>query len=178
MNTNDIGGQVAAEKERVSSYLTRDRFTNMTMLTDFYELTMANGYLASGLGGIEGCFDAFFRRVPDGGGFAIMAGLEQIVEYFENLHFEDADIEYLRGRGIFAEEFLDYLTNFKFSCDVWAIEEGTVIFPNEPVIKVKGPIIQAQFVETAILLLFNHQSLIATKANRPSDFTGNIRPTA
>ncbi len=145
---------------------TRDRFINMTMLTDFYELTMANGYLRSGMGNTVGCFDMFFRKVPDDGGFAIMAGLEQIIEYFQNLHFFTEDIEYLRSKGMFSEEFLEYLRTFEFSCDVWAVEEGMVIFPNEPVIKVKGPIIQAQFVETAILLLFNHQSLVATKANR------------
>lgn len=144
----------------------RERFVNMTMLTDFYELTMANGYLRSGMKDVIGYFDAFFRKVPDDGGFAIMAGLEQIVDYMENLHFTDEDIEYLRGKGIFSEEFLEYLRDFEFACDVWAIEEGEVIFPNEPVIKVKGPIIQAQFIETTILLQFNHQSLIATKASR------------
>ena len=114
-------------KEHIDRYLSRDRFINMTMLTDYYELTMANGYLTSGLGGIEGCFDAFFRKVPDGGGFAIMAGLEQIIEYFQNLHFFPEDIEYLRKKGIFSEQFLDYLAHFKFCCDVWAIEEGTAI---------------------------------------------------
>ena len=145
---------------------TRERFVNMTMLTDFYELTMANGYLRSGMGDVIGYFDTFFRKVPDDGGFAIMAGLEQIIEYMENLHFTDEDIEYLRGRNIFSEEFLQYLKDFEFSCDVWAVKEGTAIFPNEPVLKVKGPIIQAQFIETAILLQFNHQTLIATKANR------------
>ncbi|MBE6753356.1 MAG: nicotinate phosphoribosyltransferase [Ruminococcaceae bacterium] len=144
----------------------RERFVNMTMLTDFYEITMANGYLRSGMADVIGYFDAFFRKVPDDGGFAIMAGLEQIIDYIENLHFTDEDIEYLRGKGIFAEEFLEYLRNFEFCCDIWAIEEGMAIFPNEPIIKVRGPIIQAQFIETALLLQFNHQSLVATKTNR------------
>ncbi len=144
----------------------REKMVNMTMLTDFYELTMANGYLQSGMADDIAYFDAFFRQVPDDGGFAIMAGLEQIIEYIENLHFTESDIEYLRSKNIFAENFLDYLKNFKFECDVWAMPEGSVIFPGEPVIKVIGPIMQAQFLETAILLMFNHQSLIATKANR------------
>lgn len=144
----------------------RENMVNMTMLTDFYELTMANGYLRSGLADNIGYFDAFFRQVPDDGGFAIMAGLEQIIEYLQNLHFSAEDIEYLRSKRCFSEDFLDYLSDFHFSCDVWSVPEGTVIFPNEPVIKVVGPVMQAQFVETAILLMFNHQSLIATKANR------------
>lgn len=144
----------------------RERMVNMTMLTDFYELTMANGYLRSGLADDIGYFDTFFRQVPDDGGFAIMAGLEQIIEYMQNLHFSAEDIDYLRGKGIFSEEFLEYLANFEFVCDVWSVPEGSVIFPNEPIIKVAGPVIQAQFVETAILMMFNHQSLIATKANR------------
>ena len=144
----------------------RERFVNLTMLTDFYELTMANGYLRAGLGDTIAYFDTFFRKVPDDGGFAIMAGLEQIIEYLSELRFTDEDIAYLRSKNCFCEEFLDYLANFEFICDVWAVPEGTVIFPNEPVIKVRGPVIQAQFVETAILLMFNHQSLIATKTNR------------
>ncbi len=139
---------------------------NLTMLTDFYELTMANGYFEHGLKDEIAYFDMFFRRVPDDGGFAIMAGLEQLIEYLDNLKFEDADIEYLRGKKIFSEPFLTYLKNFKFECDVWAIPEGTPIFPHEPIITVKGPVIQAQFVETMILLTINHQSLIATKTNR------------
>lgn len=108
----------------------------------------------------------FFRKIPDQAGFAICAGLEQLIDYFENLHFTKEDIEYLRGRGMFDEDFLDYLTNFHFECDVWAVPEGTPIFPNEPVLIVKGPIIQAQLVETMVLLTINHQSLIATKSNR------------
>lgn len=139
---------------------------NLTMLTDFYELTMANGYFESDISKNIASFDMFFRRVPDNGGFAIMAGLEQVIEYLDNLEFTEEDIEFLRGKGIFSERFLDYLRNFKFECDVWAVPEGTPIFPGEPIITVKGPMIQAQFVETMILLLVNHQSLIATKANR------------
>ena len=139
---------------------------NLTMLTDFYELTMANGYFENGIGEKIGYFDMYFRKIPDDGGFAIMAGVEQIIEYIKNLHFTDADIEYLRSKNMFSKGFLDYLKNFEFKCDVWAIEEGTPIFPNEPLVVVRGPVIQAQFLETMILLTVNHQSLIATKANR------------
>lgn len=140
---------------------------NLTMLTDFYEITMANGYFQSG--SIEediAYFDMFFRNVPDGGGYAIMAGVEQVIEYLNNLKFTDEDIEYLRGKGIFCEGFLEYLRNFEFVCDVWGVPEGTPIFPHEPILTVRGPVIQAQFVETMLLLIINHQSLIATKANR------------
>lgn len=140
---------------------------NLTMLTDFYELTMANGYFQSGI--VEediAYFDMFFRKVPDGGGYAIMAGIEQVIEYLNDLKFTEEDIDFLRGKGIFCEEFLAYLRNFKFTCDVWAVPEGTPIFPHEPVLTVRGPVIQAQFIETMILLIINHQSLIATKANR------------
>ncbi|SFE14820.1 nicotinate phosphoribosyltransferase [Peptostreptococcaceae bacterium pGA-8] len=139
---------------------------NLTMLTDFYELTMANGYFESGVIEDIGYFDMFFRKVPDGGGYAIMAGVEQVVDYLDNLEFTEEDIEYLREKGMFCEEFLDYLRNFKFQCDVWAVPEGTPIFPHEPILTVRGPVIQAQFVETMILLFINHQSLIATKASR------------
>lgn len=139
---------------------------NLTMLTDFYEITMANGYFQNGLKDKIAYFDMFFRKVPDGGGFAIMAGLEQVIRYLEALHFDDADIDYLRSKGLFDEEFLAYIRNFKFSCDVWAVREGTPVFPNEPIVTVRGPIIEAQLVETMILLTINHQSLIATKANR------------
>lgn len=139
---------------------------NLTMLTDFYEITMANGYYNSVNRDAEACFDVFFRRVPDGGGFAIMAGLEQIVTYLSRLKFTDEDIEYLRAKHSFSEEFLQYLKDFKFTCDVWSVPEGHPIFPYEPVMTVKGPLIQAQFVETYILMQFNHQSLIATKSNR------------
>ena len=138
---------------------------NLTMLVDFYEMTMANGYLKNGMGDAIAYFDMFFRKVPDGGGYVIMAGVEQLCEYLKGLEFTPEDIEYLRGRG-FSEEFLDYLADFKFSCDVYAVPEGTPIFPGEPIVTVKGPIMQAQFVETMVLLCINHQSLIATKANR------------
>ena len=139
---------------------------NLTMLTDFYELTMAGGYFEEGMKDIIATFDMFYRRNPDKGGFAIMAGLEQMIEYLQNLKFNDEDIDFLRSKGIFGEDFLNYLKEFEFSCDVWAVEEGTPIFPGEPIITVRGPIIQAQLVETMILLTINHQSLIATKANR------------
>ena len=138
---------------------------NLTMLTDFYELTMANGYFLNGKGDKITQFDMFFRTVPDNGGFAIMAGVEQLSQYLENLKFTDEDIEYLRGRG-FGEEFLDYLRNFDFKCDIYCVPEGTPIFPKEPIVTVRGPAIQAQFIETMLLLAINHQSLIATKANR------------
>ena len=136
------------------------------MLTDFYELTMANGYFELGKKDVIAYFDMFFRRVPDGGGFAVMAGLEQVVDYLQNLEFTDEDIEYLRSKNCFSEAFLDYLRNFEFECDIWAIPEGMPIFPYEPVITVRGPIIQAQFIETFVLMSINHQSLIATKADR------------
>lgn len=139
---------------------------NLTMLTDFYELTMANGYFINGLKDKVAYFDMFFRKVPDEGGFAIMAGVEQLISYLKELRFDDRDIEYLRSKRFFGEEFLQYLKDFKFSCDVWAVPEGTPIFPNEPVITVRGPVIEAQFIETMVLLTINHQSLIATKANR------------
>ena len=143
-----------------------DKETNLTMLVDFYELTMANGYFENGMKDKIACFDLFYRRVPDNGGFAIMAGLQQLIEYLEKLSFTDADIDYLRKKKIFSEGFLDYLKHFKFTCDVYAVAEGTPIFPGEPIVTIKGPIIQAQFVETIALLYINHQSLIATKANR------------
>lgn len=140
---------------------------NLTMLTDFYELTMANGYFLNGKGDEITQFDMFFRTVPDNGGFAIMAGVEQLSQYLENLKFSDEDIRYLRKRG-FGEDFLDYLKNFDFKCDIYCVPEGTPIFPREPIVTVKGPAIQAQFIETMLLLAINHQSLIATKANRIS----------
>ncbi|MBQ1959866.1 MAG: nicotinate phosphoribosyltransferase, partial [Firmicutes bacterium] len=143
-----------------------DKKMNLTMLTDFYEITMANGYFEAGKADDIAYFDMFFRKVPDGGGFAIMAGLEQLIDYLKNLEFTADDIEYLRGTGLFCEEFLQYLSTFEFKCDVWAVPEGTPIFPHEPLIVVRGPVMQAQFIETMILLTINHQSLIATKANR------------
>ncbi|MBO5360977.1 MAG: nicotinate phosphoribosyltransferase [Clostridia bacterium] len=142
-----------------------ERGRNLTALMDFYELTMAKGYFNNGMGDTTAVFDMFFRRVPDGGGFAIMAGVQQLIEYLESLVFTEKDIETLRRKG-FDEAFLDYLRNFKFTCDVWAVPEGTPIFPGEPIITVKGPVIQAQLIETMVLLCINHQSLIATKANR------------
>ena len=139
---------------------------NLSMLTDFYEFTMSNGYFKNGMKDTEVAFDLFFRKVPNDGGYAIMAGLEQMIEYINNLHFSEEDVAYLRGKGIFSEEFLEYLSNFSFSCSVWAIPEGTPIFPMEPVVTVRGPVIEAQLMETMLLLTVNHQSLIATKANR------------
>lgn len=136
------------------------------MLMDFYEITMANGYFEHGFENRIACFDMFFRKVPDDGGFAIMVGVEQMIDYVKNLKFEPEDIAFLRSKGLFCEAFLDYLANFRFSCDIWAMEEGTPIFPNEPIVKVVGPVIEAQFMETMILLTINHQSLIGTKANR------------
>ncbi|MCI6486647.1 MAG: nicotinate phosphoribosyltransferase [Clostridiales bacterium] len=139
---------------------------NLTMLCDFYELTMGNGYFVSGMQDRMTYFDVFFREVPDGGGFAIAAGLEQIIDYVQKLHFDEEDIAYLRGRGIFDEAFLEYLRNFKFTGDIWAVPEGTPIFPREPIFTIRAPAIQAQLLETYLLLEFNHQSLIATKASR------------
>ena len=140
--------------------------TNMTMLCDFYELTMGNGYFQTGLTDRICYFDVFYRSVPDQGGFAIAAGLAQVVEYIENLHFDEEDIAYLRSKDCFAEEFLDYLKNFSFTGDIWAVPEGTPIFPGEPILTVRAPAIQAQFIETFVLLCLNHQCLIATKSNR------------
>ncbi len=136
------------------------------MLLDLYEFTMSNGILHSKERDKLCYFDMFFRRVPDDGGFAIMAGLEQLIEYFNDLKFTDEDIEYLRSLKIFGEDFLEYLRDFKFCCDVWSVSEGTPIFPGEPIITVRGPAMQAFLVETMVLLCVNHQSLIATKANR------------
>lgn len=139
---------------------------NLTMIMDLYELTMANGIFTSDMRDTVTYFDMFFRRVPDDGGYAIMAGLEQLIEYMNNLRFEDDDIEYLKNLHLFSDEFIDYLKNFKFTCDVWAVPEGTVIFPHEPIVTVRGPAMQALMLETMLLLTINHQSLIATKANR------------
>lgn len=139
---------------------------NYTMLCDFYQLTMGNGYFKTKHAGRTAYFDLFFRRVPDNGGYAICAGLEQVIEYIENLRFSGEDIDFLRSKGIFSEEFLEYLRGFKFEGDIFAIPEGTPVFPYEPLITVRAPSIQAQLVETMLLLLVNHQSLIATKASR------------
>ena len=147
---------------------------NYTMLTDFYEITMANGYFKEGMRDKIAYFDMYFRQAPDEAGFAIMAGVEQLIDYLKNLKFDENDIEYLRSKNMFDENFLDYLKNFKFCCDVWAIPEGTPIFPNEPIVTVRGPLVQAQFLETMILLTVNHQSLIATKSNRIVRAAGDI----
>ncbi len=139
---------------------------NYSMLCDFYQLTMGNGYYKTKYAEKTAYFDMFFRRVPDGGGYAIAAGLEQVVEYINDLYFSEEDIEFLRGKGIFDEGFLSYLRDFKFTGDIWAVPEGTPVFPNEPLLTVRAPAIQAQLIETMVLLLVNHQSLIATKASR------------
>ena len=139
---------------------------NLTMLCDFYELTMGNGYFQSGLQDRICYFDVFFRKCPDDGGFAIAAGLEQIIDYIQDLHFDPQDIAYLQGRNLFSPEFLEYLSRFRFTGDIWAVPEGTPIFPHEPIITVRAPAIEAQLVETFLLLAVNHQSLIATKASR------------
>ncbi len=139
---------------------------NNTLLCDFYELTMANGYFELGKGNEIAYFDVFFRTIPDGGGFAIAAGLEQVIDYIENLHFSDDDIAFLREKNIFSEGFLSYLKTFRFTGDIYAVPEGTPIFPGEPILTVRAPSMEAQFIETFVLLALNHQSLIATKANR------------
>lgn len=139
---------------------------NLTMLADYYEFTMANGYLENGIAEKIAYFDMYFRAIPDDGGFAIMAGVEQLIEYLKNLKFSEEDIAYFKSKNLFGEKFLSYLKNFEFTCDVWAIPEGTPIFPQEPLVIVRGPVIQAQLVETMVLLTINHQSLIATKSNR------------
>lgn len=140
--------------------------SNLSMLTDFYELTMSNGYLMQGMRDQIANFDLFFRSVPEAGGYAIMAGVEQVVDYLDNLHFSEEDLEYLRDHQIFHPDFIEYLRNFKFTCDVWACPEGLPIFPGEPIVKVRGPVIQAQMIETMLLVTINHQSLIATKSAR------------
>lgn len=144
----------------------KDISRNLTMLVDYYELTMGNGYFKSGIKDRIAYFDVFYRQNPDNSGYAVCAGLEQIVEYINQLKFEDEDIEYLRSKGCFGEDFLDYLKNFRFTGDIWAVPEGTVVFPGEPLMTVCAPTIEAQFIETYILMILNHQSLIATKAAR------------
>ncbi len=138
----------------------------LSLLNDFYEFTMSNGYYNEGKGEQIVYFDVFFRRIPDGGGYAICCGLDQVIDYIANLSYSEENIEFLREKGLFSEGFLDYLRNFKFSCDVYAVPEGTPVFPGEPILVVRGPAIQAQLLETMILLTLNHQSLIATKASR------------
>ncbi len=139
---------------------------NYAMLCDFYELTMANGYFKNGFHERILYFDLFYRSVPDGGGFAIAAGLEQVITYLRELHFDAEDIEFLRSKQTFDADFLEYLRTFRFTGDIWAVPEGTPVFPNEPILTVRAPAIQAQLIETYLLLAINHQSLIATKANR------------
>ncbi len=155
---------VVHDNDEITS--TFDIKRNLTMLTDFYELTMANGYFNNGLKDKIVYFDMFFRRIPDKAGFVIIAGLEQLINYIKSLYFTEKDIEYLRKKGFEDEEFLNYLRNFKFTGDIWAIPEGTPVFPNEPLITVRGKVIEVQLIETMLLLTINHQSLIATKANR------------
>ena len=144
----------------------QNRERNLSMVMDFYEMTMANGYFQDGVGARQAAFDVFYRQNPDGGGFAIFAGLEHIVQYIENLHFSAQDIDFLRAQGMFSAEFLDYLAHFHFSGSVYALKEGTVMYPGTPIVTVVAPVIEAQLVETALLLEINHQSLIATKASR------------
>ena len=139
---------------------------NLAMLCDFYEFTMGNGYLKNNLHNKNVYFDVFFRNIPDDGGFAIAAGLQQVIEYIEDLHFDEEDIEYFRSKNLFSDDFLDYLRNFHFTGDIYAVPEGTCIFPREPIMTIKAPAIEAQILETFVLLALNHQSLIATKANR------------
>lgn len=138
---------------------------NYELLADFYEFTMSNGYFVKNNDDIA-YFDVFFRKVPDKGGYAIACGLEQIIEFIQNLKFNKEDIEFLRSKNIFSEEYLNYLANFKFTGDIWAVPEGTVVFPNEPLITVRAPIVEAQLLETYLLTMINHQSLIATKTSR------------
>lgn len=139
---------------------------NLSLLSDFYEFTMSNGFFAMNMDKKIAYFDVFFRRIPDNGGYVIFSGLEQVIEYVKNLKFDTTDIEFLKNTKKFSDDFLDYLSNFKFTGDIWAIPEGMVVFPNEPLITVRAPIIEAQILETFILLLINHQSLIATKTSR------------
>ena len=146
--------------------MNQDPKMNLAMLCDFYELTMSNGYFNTNMKDKITYFDLFYRRVPDGGGFAIAAGLEQVVHYIRDLHFTQEDIAYLRGRNLFSDAFLEYLKDFRFTGDIYAVPEGTPVFPKEPILTVRAPAIEAQLIETYLLLAINHQSLIATKANR------------
>lgn len=144
----------------------KDISRNLTMLVDYYELTMANGYFQSGMKDKIAYFDVFYRENPENGGFAIAAGLEQVVDYINRLHFDEDDIAFLRGKNCFGENFLEYLRTFRFTGDIWAVPEGTVVFPGEPLLTVRAPAMEAQFIETYILMVLNHESLIATKAAR------------
>ncbi len=143
-----------------------DNSRNLSLLVDFYELTMANNFMAYGKKDEIACFDVFFRNIPDNGGYCIMAGLQQVIEFINNIHFSDDDIEFLRNKNIFNDEFLDFLKNFKFSCDVFSVEEGYPVFPKEPILIVRGPILECLLIETMLLLTLNHQILIATKSSR------------
>ena len=138
----------------------------LELVTDFYEFTMSNGFFSKNMQNTTAYFDVFFREIPDDGGYVIFAGLEQIIDYIKNLKFDDDDINYLKSKNIFSDNFLEYLRNFRFTGKIWAVPEGTVVFPNEPLITVKAPLIEAQLLETAMLCLINHQSLIATKSSR------------
>jgi len=142
------------------------RVDNLATLSDFYEFTMLDGFISTGRQDTIGYYDIYFRSVPDNGGYVIAAGLESIIEYMKTLTFEKEDIDYFKKLGVFSSEFIDYITNFKFECDVWAVPEGTPVFPGEPLVIIRGPVAQAQLMETMILLCINHQSLIATKAHR------------
>ena len=139
---------------------------NLTLLTDLYELTMMQGYFKEKDANETVIFDAFYRSNPNHNGYSICAGLEQFIEYIKNLHFEQEDVDYLRTTGLFEEDFLDYLLHFRFTGDIYAIPEGTVVFPREPLVKIIAPIMEAQLIETALLNIINHQSLIATKTAR------------
>lgn len=139
---------------------------NLSMLMDYYEFTMANGYFANGLQDQEVVFDMFYRKNPDNGGYVVSAGLEQLIQYIQDLHFTETDIEFLRNKGTFNEGFLNYLKNYRFSGSIYAVPEGTIVYPNTPIVTVKAKIIDAQLIETMLLLTINHQSLIATKASR------------
>ena len=139
---------------------------NLTMLTDLYQLTMMYGYYRCGMADRIGIFDLFFRKSPGGSGYAIAAGLEQAIDFINDLHFADEDLAYLRSLGLFNEDFLNLLKNFKFTGEMYAVPEGTVVFPYEPIIRVKAPIMEAQLLETALLNIINHQTLIATKSSR------------
>lgn len=142
------------------------RAKNLTMLTEFCQLNVASGAFSNGLTDTVAYYDLFFRNIPDDGGFIIAAGLSQVIDYLRDLHFDEEDLAYLRSTQLYSEDFLAFLKDFKFTCDVWAVPEGTPVFPYEPIVTVKGPLMQAQFIETMLLLIINHQSLIATKANR------------
>ena len=148
--------------------MSTSQFNNrsVALLTDLYEITMANGYFEEGRADTIVTFDVFYRQNPDNGGFSVFAGLEQIADYIKELHFSDDDIAYLETLGLFSAKFLDYLRNFRFTGDIDAVPEGTIVYPNEPLITVTAPIIEAQLIETFLLTQVNHQSLIATKANR------------